>query len=281
MGWRKLVLMTCQEVERVLYPYLDGEFQPEERLEIEAHLSGCSACAQRVRREAQLQQALRRAARHAVQTERAPESLRRSVVQSLRHEQRRAQQAQWVRLGAAAAVVVIACGSAWWYLKPQALQHFLADAARHHARELPTEIRGPAESVEQWFYGKLDHRVPVLRLPNAVVSGARISNVQDRPAAYISYERVPETEGAPGRRMGLFVFDDARRDVEAEPLPAVEVGSSHGYNVAVWRDGEIVYELVTDLNESDIRQMLLGQGGRQAIPPSAPASVPIHPVPLP
>lgn len=273
--------MTCQEVERVLSPYLDGEFQPEEGREIEAHLSGCSACAERVHAEAQLRQALRRAARQALQSERAPESLRRSVVQGLRYEQRRARQAQWARLSAAAAVAVIACGGAWWYLKPQQLQHFLADAARHHARELPTEIRGTAESVEQWFSGKLDHRVTVLRLPNAVVSGARISNVKDRPAAYISYEHVPEAQGAPRGRIGLFIFDDARGDVEAEALPAVEVGSSHGYNVAVWRDREIVYELVTDLEESDIRQMLLGQGAQQVLPLSAPAPVPVQPAALP
>ncbi|HME91840.1 MAG TPA: transmembrane regulator PrtR, partial [Myxococcaceae bacterium] len=32
--------------------------------------------------------------------------------------------------------------------------------------------------------------------------------------------------------------------------------NSHGYNVAIWRDREIVYELVSDLDESDIRQMV-------------------------
>ena len=50
-------LMTCQELDRLLYAYLDGEFQPEERLEVEAHLSRCAACARRVHAEAQLQQA--------------------------------------------------------------------------------------------------------------------------------------------------------------------------------------------------------------------------------
>ncbi len=251
--------MTCQELEKFLYPYLDGEFQPEERLEVEAHLSRCPACAQRVHEEARMQQALRRAAREAVEGTRAPASLRAGLREGLRREQRRTRQWQWAR-ASAAALVVVASGGVWMALQPEQHQRFMEDAARRHARKLPVEIAGGShENVEAWFDGKLDHRVQVPRLPNVRLSGARISNVTDRPAAYISYERTPEAEGAPARRIGLFVFDDSHREVEAPPLPSVQVGSSLGYNVAVWRDQEIVYELVTDLDETDIRRMLAEQ----------------------
>jgi len=120
--------------------------------------------------------------------------------------------------------------------------------------------------VEAWFDGKLDHRVSVPRLPDVQLSGARISNVTDRPAAYISYERNADQQGAPAKRIGLFVFDDAKGEVEAPPLPSVQVGFSHGYNVAVWRDGEIVYELVSDLDESDIRRMVAEQAAMKSRP---------------
>ncbi|NVJ28919.1 zf-HC2 domain-containing protein, partial [Myxococcus sp. AM011] len=77
--------MTCQELERLLYPYLDGEFQPEERHDVESHLEGCSACVARVDEEMQLRQALRRAAKHAVSTQgtRAPASLRAGIQSGL------------------------------------------------------------------------------------------------------------------------------------------------------------------------------------------------------
>jgi mycothiol system anti-sigma-R factor len=273
--------MTCQELERFLYPYLDGEFQPEERLEVEAHLSRCAECARQVHEEARMQQALRRAARESVTGARAPAALRSRLQAGLRQEQRRERQWQWAR-ASAAALVVVAAGGTWMALQPEQHLRFMEDAARRHARKLPVEIAGGShENVEAWFDGKLDHRVPVPRLPNAILHGARISNVTDRPAAYISYERTPEAEGAPARRIGLFVFDDSHREVQAPPLPSVQVGSSHGYNVAVWRDQEIVYELVTDLDETDIRRMLAEQGlpaGR----PSRPASpdVPARPVSL-
>ncbi|AKJ04414.1 anti-sigma factor (TIGR02949 family) [Archangium gephyra] len=262
--------MTCQELDSILYPFLDGEFQPEERLEVEAHLTGCAECAQRVNMEVRMQQSLRRAARHAVESTRAPDALRARIQLGIHQEQRRDTQMWWLR-ASAAAVVVLMAGGTWMALRPEQRQRFVEDAARRHARQLPVEVAGNShEHVEAWFNGKLDHRVSVPRLPDVRLSGARISNVTDRPAAYISYERNADKQGAPARRIGLFVFDDAKREVEAPPLPSVQVGSSHGYNVAVWRDEEIVYELVSDLDESDIRRMVAEQ--------AAAKSRPSHPV---
>lgn len=263
--------MTCQELDSILYPYLDGEFQPDERLDVEAHLTGCPECARRVNEEARMQQSLRRAARHAVETTRAPDALRARLQLGIRQEQRRVSQAWWLRASAAAAMVAMA-GGGWLALRPEADQRFMEDAARRHAKKLPVEIAGAShENVEAWFDGKLDHRVSVPHLPNVQLSGARISNVTDRPAAYISYERNPDKQGAPARRIGLFVFDDAQREVQAPPLPSVQVGSSLGYNVAVWRDGEVVYELVSDLDESDIRRMIAEQNAVKTRP-SRPAT---------
>jgi mycothiol system anti-sigma-R factor len=233
--------MICQELERLLYPYLDGEFQPEERLDVENHLAACAGCARRVEMEREVQQALRRAARHSVQSSRAPQSLRMGIAESLHREQRRATQLQFLRIGAAA-LVVVAVGGGWIALRPAERQRFAEDAAKRHAKRLPFEIAnaGP-EHVERWFQGKLDHQVPIPRLADTELAGARISNVKDRPAAYISYETRPQEEGQEARRIGVFVFDDSERDLDAQALPAVQVDSSEGYNIAVWREGEIVY----------------------------------------
>ena len=245
--------MTCQELDRLLYPYLDGEFQPEERLDVETHLSACADCAQRVEAERKF----RRAVRHSVQASRAPASLREGIQLGLRRQQRRTQHLQWLRMSAAA-LVVVAVGGGWITIRPEERLRFVEDAAKRHVKKLPFEIsNAPPEHVEAWFDDKLDHRVPVPRLSRAQVIGARISNVKDRPAAYITYETDPEQEGQAGRHIGVFVFDDVGRELDVEALPALQVNTSQGLNVAIWRDEEIVYELVTDLSEADIRKMLL------------------------
>jgi len=245
--------MTCQELDRLLYPYLDGEFQSEERLDVETHLGTCAACAHRVEEERRF----RRAVRHSVQVSRAPASLRDGIQLGLRRQQRRAYQLQWLRMSAAA-LVVVAVGGGWIAIRPEERQRFVEDAAKRHAKRLPFEIsNAPPEHVEAWFDDKLDHRVPVPRLSHAQVKGARITHVKDKPAAYISYETTPDQEGQAGRRVGVFVFDDVGRELDAPALPGLQMNTSQGVNIAVWRDEEIVYELVTDLSEADIRKMIL------------------------
>ena len=260
--------MTCQELERLLYPYLDGEFQPEERMDMETHLEACADCTRRVEQERQIQQALRRAARHSVQSSRAPASLRAGIQGGLKREQRRTYQLQFLRMGAAA-LVVVAMGGGWVAFRPEERQRYVEDAARRYLRQLPHEIANVSpEYVEAWFSGKLDHPVPVPRLRNARVEGARLHSVQGRDAAFISYESIPLKEGERGRRIGgVFIFDDARRELDAQPQPSVHQDSTTSLNVAIWRDDEIVYELVTELTEADILQML--QEGNVAAP-SAP-----------
>ncbi|ADO72375.1 anti-sigma factor family protein [Stigmatella aurantiaca] len=270
--------MTCQELDRLLYPYLDGEFQPEERIEVETHLATCESCTLRVEQESAIRQVLRRAANHSVQSRRAPASLRAGIQLGMKQEHRRAQQLQWLRMGAAA-LVVAAVGGAWVTTRPEERLHFVEEAVRRHSKRLPFEIANVApEHVEAWFDGKLDHPVPVPRLRNVSLSGARISNIKDRPAAYISYEAPPQKAGEEGRRIGVFVFDDARQDLDAQALPAVQVDSSNGYNVAVWREGEIVYELVSDLDEADIRKLLMEKELRLGnVPLPQTPSLPIRP----
>lgn len=265
-------------------PYLDGEFQVEERLEVETHLSGCAGCAQRFQGEAQRHHSLRQATRRALQSTQAPEALRARLREELGHEQRRATQARWLRASAAVFVVGVAGGAALTF-HPGQRQHYIEEAARRYAKRLPPEVVGSsAENFEAWLDGKLDHRVSVPNLPNLQLMGIRISHVADRPAAYISYEapRPPGAAGAPARRIGLLVFDDARGDVEAAPLPAVEVGTGLGYNVAIWRKNEVVYEMVSDLDESDIRRMLTQQtlAKAQESRPAASDAV-VQPVSLP
>jgi len=265
--------MTCDELDSFVYPYLDGEFGPDERLQFERHLSRCSRCAQRVHLEAGFHETLRKKTQELLfdPALRAPEALRRGIQAKLRQEQQRAFMRSWIRASAAAVAIATASG-AYVYFRPGLRERFAEDAAMRHAKALPFEIQQTTpDRFEAWFQGKLDHRVSVPRLSNAKPAGARLSNVKDKQAAYIAYDAA-NGAGLGPRRIGLFVFYDAKREITAAPLPSVELDSSHGYNVATWRDHEIVYELVTDLDETDIRQMLSGTQPTARPSPPLPAA---------
>ncbi len=249
--------MTCEELDGFLYAYLDGEFGPDERLQFERHLAQCGRCAQRIHLEAGFHETLRKKTQELLSDPalRAPDGLRHEIQARIRHEQHRASLQSWIR-ASAAAVAIASVGAAYVYLRPGSRERFAEDAALRHAKVLPFEIQQTTpEHFEAWFQGKLDHGVRVPRLPNAQLAGARLSNVKDKQAAYFTYDASSSAGIAP-RRIGLFVVYDPKREITAAPLP--ELDSSHGYNVATWREHEIVYELVTDLDEADIRQMLSG-----------------------
>lgn len=239
--------MNCHELELQLMPYLDGELGPDDRVGIEAHLAGCPSCAHRVevdRHNISLVRALVHEGSPA-----APLRLRESVFDGVHREEAMARRVRLLRLGAAAAGVALAVVVANQQYRLHQLRLYEQDAAMRHARQFPLEIRQPrAEAIEAWFGGKLDHPVTVPQFPNATAAGARLLQVRDKPAAYIRYDA--------RRPLGLFVYgDDHDVDVGSKP----EVATSHGYNVVSWREGDVVYQLVTDLDEEDVRALIAPQ----------------------
>jgi hypothetical protein len=92
------------------------------------------------------------------------------------------------------------------------------------------------------------------------LQGGRLSNIRDHSAAYVVY-------GGPGaHRVSLFVFDDPHAPLEfgvgghRQRIADRDVilANERGYNVAFWRDRQIVYSLVSDLDERDIVGLLEG-----------------------
>jgi anti-sigma factor RsiW len=243
--------MTCHALQTQLTPYLDGELVDEARLSVESHLVACQACSRQLEVERHNLSLLRSLARQGAPP--APERLRREVFSRIDRDGRRATMVRAGWLGAAAAGVALVAVAGTHEYRSHQLRLYEEDAALRHARKLPLEIeqQGPA-AIEAWFSGKLDHRVALPHFLNARAAGARILQVRDKPAALIRYDQGSHP-------MSLFVFPDSEAAVGAEPA----VGSSHGFNVVSWRDGEVVYQLVTELSLADIRELLEPRAGER------------------
>jgi len=256
--------MTCLDLDSVVYPYLDGELEEADRKDLEIHLAACGACARRVAAEASFQGALRRSVR--VQRAPAPEALRAMLHAGIRREHRRVQLVSWARWSGVALLAATA-GVGWLELRPPPPDPVNEELARRYQRRLPLEVTNPAhETIESWFDDKLDWRVPVPRLPNTRLAGARVSQVGEYEAAYIAYQAAPGP-GTPERPMGVFVIDDAQGTVRARPWPDVQVTSVRGYNIARWRTGEVVNVAVTDLDADTLRSIIAGARPATPLPP--------------
>jgi anti-sigma factor (TIGR02949 family) len=255
--------MDCRELDNLLYPYLDGELVDGDRVQVDSHLAGCEECRKRTDQEHAMLLFVRSRAKQ--QSAAAPEGLRARLSDQLHQEQRKSNLRTVGKLTAAAAGLAVCTLAAHHGYRIYQYRLYVEDAASRHARAYPLEVQKPSpEQVSAWFDGKLDHHVRVPSIPNAVVQGVRLLNVRDRQAGYI---RFIDTKN---RNMGLFVYGDKADDVDVD---GTEVRNSNGYNVVTWRDGDVVYQLVTDLDEQDIRQMLpqrQGATGLQIAAPQAP-----------
>lgn len=235
--------MNCRDLETQLTPYLDGELIAEARVEFEAHLASCPTCPRHVEVERHNLSVIHEAAKAASPV--APQAFKARLFENIARDSNRQRRVGVGRFAAVAAGVTVAMVVGHHEYRGHQRSLYEQDAALRHARQFPMEIQQPADAIERWFGGKLDHPVNLPRFPHATATGARLLQVRDKPAAYIRYDSP--------RPMGLFVFgDDHDIDVGAEPA----VAASHGYNVVSWREGDVVYQLVTDLDEQDIRNLM-------------------------
>jgi anti-sigma factor RsiW len=265
-------VMDCTELERSVDAYLDGEFDVRERAEADAHLASCPRCDALTARHARVRDGLRAALRSAMGPDspagRAPPALRDRVSLALAKERKPLLRRilSPVPLGAIAAC---AAGALVVLVSHAGSDALVDEAVRKHNRDLPLEVTAAsigAESIPGWFAGKLDFRPapPRFEGPGVRVVGARLSHLREWPAAYIRYE-------LPRGQAGLFIVDDpdgrfaaAGHEVRVGGR-TVRFAAARGYNVAVWRQDEIVYSLVSDLDESALVQLVRtaqGEAGR-------------------
>jgi anti-sigma factor (TIGR02949 family) len=235
--------MNCRDLETQLTPYLDGELIDEARVDFEKHLATCPTCPRHVEIERHNLTLIRQAAREQAPV--APDAFKARLFENLRQDETSRRRTRGVQLAAVAAGVTLAFTAGHQLYRDHQRRLYEQDAAMRHARQLPLEIVQSPAAIERWFGGKLDYPVRVPGFLNSRATGGRLLQVRDKAAAYIRYDSP--------RPMGLFVYgDDHDVDVGAEPA----LGSSHGYNVVSWREGDVVYQLVTDLDEHDIRELV-------------------------
>jgi len=256
----------CSDVERLLEPYLDGEFEADDRASIENHLSACGPCRDGVASAMAFRSALRARMREAFAPgspqATAPDSLRRRISAALDAEE--ARPATWWRRMLAplpvAAVAACVAGALFVFAGHRATDPLVEEAVRKHARDLPLELSTAAiapELIPSMLARRLDFnpKPPAFRADGVKLVGAGLAQIHNWPAAYMRYD-------TPRGPVGLFIIDDPQRRVAEEGHrvsagPAtVWVMNMRGYNVAVWRRNEIVYSLVSDLDEADLVRLV-------------------------
>jgi anti-sigma factor (TIGR02949 family) len=257
--------MECIRVRDQLLAYQRGQLPQEVRDRITAHLEGCPGCRQTALLESELSTLLeQRLPRHP-----APPELRRYLEEGVRKTPAARPRGGRgpLRIAvpissavAAAAMVLLAVRITQpTFLRSPSLDSaaMVDEGVNDHLRVVtsahPLDIEsGGIHQVKPWFTGRLDFapRVSFAGDDEFQLAGGSTGYFRDRKAATFVFKRRLHT-------VSLFVFR-----AEGLPWPTRDVARlgalkatthlSRGFSVLLWRQGELGYCLVSDIDLSEL-----------------------------
>jgi len=244
--------VTCENNQRLLQAYLDGELDLVRSVEFEEHLETCPDCAAELRE----QQALRQSLRTSNLYERAPAGLRARIQAELPAGKVKAKPIpiprrpalEWFAVAAATLIAVFVGARMIPNIVGRRQTDLLADEIlASHIRSLQPGHLYDVESTDQhtvkpWFDGKLDFSPPVVDLASDgfPLVGGRLDYIGERDVAALIYQR---------RKHFINVF------VWPEPVGSSSTQtteSRQGYNIIRWSRGGFQFWAVSDVNASDL-----------------------------
>jgi anti-sigma factor RsiW len=229
-----------------------------------AHLEGCRDCA----REEAAEQALTEVLEQRMPQYAAPLALKRDLAAHWPDEAR-ARPAPWSGWGKAL-VPALAVAAVLLAVLPLYYQHagdstrngptMVTEAVNDHLRILasqhPVDIEsGGMHQVKPWFEGRLDF-APVIAFggdEEFPLQGGAVGYYLDRKAAVFVFHRRLHA-------ISLFVFRAdglpwTGRGLERIGGAGARVTASRGFNVILWKSGELGYALVSDVDRQELTQL--------------------------
>jgi anti-sigma factor RsiW len=234
-------------MQELLHVYVDGELDLVNAREVEQHLRSCEDC----RRVEEQIRALRDALASDAPAYRAPAHLRRNVRAALRREAKESQISWPWLVFAAGAVCAVLFFAAALFQTTRASRNTIADQViGNHVRSLlATHLVDVASSdqhtVKPWFDGKIDFAPTVRDLSSDgfPLTGGRLDYLDGKTVVALVYHRNKHP-------INLFIAPAA-----ANHDTAPELITRRGYNVFHWAHGEMEYWAISDLNQTELRQL--------------------------
>src|SRR5580704_13197675 len=239
-------MMNCDEADRFLDAYLDGELEPAKQAELEEHLAGCAACQENLRRLSQFRSFLTANLPHYP----APPGLKNKVVAKLEVQKK----SNIIALGRqpwlyAAALAIIGLAVAWLASSPnqgkQIADQAVANFRRAALLERVCDVVSPDPAVvKPWFNGKLDFTPPVV-LPglNFQMRGGRLDVLENRKVAAFTYKRDKDL-------VTVFVWPDV-----GKPLPEKSWIIS-GNSVCSWHAKDFNFVAVSNMDDPGLDEVI-------------------------
>lgn len=251
------IAMNCQEIQKFVHVYVDGEFGAEEKRECEKHLQFCEECRAIVRFEERFKLALQT----RMPKTKAPQPLIERVLDGIDKEPEPASSLStwfYVVVPAAAMAAASMLIFVFWPTGESPGAEALDEGIVHHENALPMEVQGPdVQRVANWYRDKVQVpvRPPRLRQHGVVLTGGRIVNYNRLPAAYLVYRNGKR------KKVSIHIFDPRRlprNGLVRKRLGGRTVffGKKNGHKVAVFKNNGVGYSVTADVSMDDMKKIV-------------------------
>jgi anti-sigma factor RsiW len=243
--------VNCDDTQRLLHAYADGELDLSAALALEQHLEECEACG---RAHAELR-GLRASLAGGAPYFEPPPGLRdriRSAVRGAAEAPRppRALPWRWLAIAASLAFLSLAGWDSIRLLTPRPADDLLMrELVGSHVRsQMLASHRVDVESGDQhtvkpWFEDKLDFSPPVpdLKEHGFELLGGRLDYLGGRPVAALVYRRRQH-------HINLYVWPSP--DAAGAPTTS----RNRGFSLCRWTQGGLTFSAISDVNEADLQE---------------------------
>ncbi len=263
--------MRCEDLERDLSCFIDGELAAPEQREVENHLTDCAACRTHLKQQCQVKTLLKQTMQESAPLPGSAELLHR-VHSALDRSDGRGgwrwylETARPLLRASVGVLVPVVAALALVLGYVETVEPLITDSIGKHQRNLPLEVTGGPEKVQSWFDGKVPFAVSMPKLgPSCALRGGRLSHLGSREAALLQYDQN-------GQKITVFVFD---AQGIATPLRLhapvrrmignreVLIEATSGYHVAFFRDRGLGYAIAGSGDESTFMQMISAAIGQR------------------
>ena len=243
--------MNCQEAQKLLDAYIDGELDLVKTLEVEGHIQDCQACSRAYQNHIALGTAIKTSSLYYE----TPTDLRRRVRSALAKTEdvgliHRLSTWRWQGAGVALAFAAIILLIILPIMKNPSAEDMLAqEIISSHVRSLManhlTDVPSSDQhTVKPWFDGKLDFSPPVtdLAAKGFTLIGGRLDYVGNKPVAALVYQRRKHF-------INLYVWMSASSE-----SPSPKTWTRQGYNLVRWTRSDMRYWAVSDIGITELEE---------------------------
>jgi anti-sigma factor RsiW len=243
--------LKCQDAQKLLHAYADGELDLVTSLEVEEHFNECSQCAQAHQSIQKLRLYITERLMYFEPPARLQTRLRAAIGAKEVGSQRRSTHWRWMAIAASLAFVALAVASLIRFIPSRTTAPLLlADellASHVRSQMLSSHLvdvkSSDQHTVKPWFKGKLDFSPEVIDLADQgfTLVGGRVDYVGHRPVAAVVYQRRKHV-------INLFIWPS--QDSRSTP----SVLTQQGFHLLSWTHDGMAYWAVSDLNEDELKE---------------------------